>query len=92
MVFTNPIMIIFVNMTTNWPSMNLMDVGRYKNVDATNLRGGYWKSSIVIAQILDHKDGHYVRPNRVALKYPDFKKNVDPSVHVRMLNFVLKKM
>jgi hypothetical protein len=26
----------------------------------------------------------------VALKYPNFKKNVDPNVHVRMFNFVIK--
>ncbi len=41
MVLTNLIMIIHVNMTTNQPPMNSMDVGRYKNVDATNRRGGY---------------------------------------------------
>jgi hypothetical protein len=26
----------------------------------------------------------------VALKYPDFKKDVDPNVHVRMFNSVVK--
>ncbi len=35
-------------------------------------------------------NGHYVRPNIVALKYLDFKKNVDPNVHVRMFNCVVK--
>ncbi len=28
--------------------------------------------------------------NRVILKYPDFKKNVDVDVHVRMFNFAVK--
>jgi hypothetical protein len=27
----------------------------------------------------------------VALKYPDFKKDVDPDAHVKVLNFVVKK-
>jgi hypothetical protein len=26
----------------------------------------------------------------IALKYPDFKKDVDPNAHVRMFNFVIK--
>ncbi len=26
----------------------------------------------------------------VALKYPDFKKNANPNVHVRVFNFVVK--
>jgi hypothetical protein len=40
-MFTNPIMIIHVNETTNQTLMSLMDVGRYKNADVTNLKGGY---------------------------------------------------
>jgi plasmid replication initiation protein len=31
-----------------------------------------------------------VRPNKVALKYPDLKKDVDLDVHVRMFNFIVK--
>jgi hypothetical protein len=31
----------------------------------------------VVGRGFNHIDGHYVRLNRVALKYPDFKKNVD---------------
>ncbi len=40
--------------------------------------------------ILDHKDGHYVRPNMVAFKYPDFKKDVDPNVPVKVFNSLVK--
>jgi hypothetical protein len=54
--------------------MSSMVIRRYKNVDAANLKGGYRKPSIVTTQIPNHKDGHYVRPNRVAFKYLDFKK------------------
>ncbi len=28
--------------------------------------------------------------NKVAFKYPDFKKDVDPNVHVKMFNFAIK--
>jgi hypothetical protein len=42
------------------------------------------------APILDHKNGHYVRPNRVAFKYLDFKKDVDPDAHVKMFNSLVK--
>jgi hypothetical protein len=31
-----------------------------------------------------------MRPIKVAFKYHDFKKNVDPDVHVRMFNFTMK--
>ncbi len=41
MVFTNLIMTTHVNKTTYRPLMNSMAVGRYKNVDVANLRGGY---------------------------------------------------
>jgi hypothetical protein len=41
MVFTNPITTIHVNRTTYRPLMSSMIVGRYKNVDAMHLRGGY---------------------------------------------------
>ncbi len=55
-----------------------------------NPRGGYRKLSIIIIPILDHRDGHYVRPNKVAFKYPDFKKDDDLDVHVKVFNFVVK--
>jgi hypothetical protein len=32
-----------------------------------------------------------ITTHNVALKYLDFKKNVDPYVHVRMFNFVMKE-
>ncbi len=31
-----------------------------------------------------------MRPNRAALKYLDFKKNVDPNAHVKMFNYAMK--
>jgi hypothetical protein len=43
-----------------------------------------WKSRLF------NRNGHSIRPNRVALKFPNFKKNVDPDAHVRVLNFVVK--
>jgi hypothetical protein len=70
--------------------MSSMVVGGYKNIDAMNLRGGYRKPSIVITQIPNHRVGHYVRPNKLAFKYPNFKKDDDPNVHVRVFNFVVK--
>ncbi len=53
-------------------------------------RGGYRKPIIVTTPILNHRDGHYVRPNKVVLKYLDFKKDVDPDAHVKMFNFAVK--
>jgi hypothetical protein len=44
----------------------------------------------VITQIPNHRDGHYVRLNKLAFKYPNFKKDDNPNVHVRMFNFVVK--
>ncbi len=89
MVFTNPIMTIHVNRIANRPSMNSMAIGGYKNVDVANPRGGYQKPSVVTTPILDHKYGYYVGPNRVAFKYPKFKKDIDLDIHVRMLNFAI---
>jgi hypothetical protein len=63
---------------------------RYKSANAADLRGGYQKPFVVTAQICDHRDGHYVRPNKVAFKYPNFKKDVDLDVHVRMFNSIVK--
>ncbi len=86
MVFTNPIMNIHVNRTMDRPLMHSMATGRYKSANMTNPRGGYQELSTITTPIFYHKDGHYVRPNRVALKYPSFKKDV----HVKMFNFVIK--
>ncbi len=77
MVFTNPIMNTHVNRIVDRPLMSSMAIGGYKTSNATNPREGYRKPCAVIALILDHIDGHYVRPNMVARKYLDFKKNVD---------------
>jgi hypothetical protein len=74
MVFTNPIMTIFVNRITDRPSMSSMVNGGYKSENVVNLKGGYQKPFIVTALIFYHRDGHYVRPNRITFKYPDFKK------------------
>jgi len=41
MVFTNPILITHVNMTTYQPSMSSMAVKGYRSVDAMNSKGGY---------------------------------------------------
>jgi hypothetical protein len=30
------------------------------------------------------------RPNKVALKYPNFKKDVDLNAHVRIFNYIVK--
>jgi len=78
-----------VNMTTNGPPMNSMVTKRYISVDATNLKGG-WEPSIVTIPIIDYKNGYYVKPNMVALKYPNFKKDVDPDAHVKVFNFAKK--
>jgi hypothetical protein len=52
--------------------MNLMAVGGCRSEDALYLKGGYREPIVVTTPILDHKNGHYVRPNKVVLKYPDF--------------------
>jgi hypothetical protein len=70
--------------------MNSMAVGGYINADATNPRRGHWEPFVIIASIPYHKYGHYVRSNRVALKYLDFKKDVDPNVHVIVFNSIVK--
>jgi len=70
--------------------MSLMAVGGYKNVDPTNIRGGYQKPSVVIAQIPNHRYSHYVKPNKVVFKYPNFKKDDDPNAHVRVFNSIVK--
>jgi hypothetical protein len=51
MMFTNPIMTIYVNMIVDRPSMNSIDVGGYKNTYAKNPRGGYREPYVVIVEI-----------------------------------------
>ncbi len=90
MVFTNPIMTTHVNRIIDRPLMNSMVIGKYKNANATNPRNGYQEPSTITISILDHRYGHFVMPNKVALKYLDFKKDVDPNAHVKVFNFVVK--
>ncbi len=90
MVFTNSIMTTHVNKTIDRPLMSSMAIRRYRSAHVVNLRGGYREPSIVIAQILDHNDGQYVRSNKVAFKYPNFKKDVDLDVHVKVFNSIVK--
>ncbi len=52
--------------------------------------GGYRKLIAIIAAILDHKYGHYLRSNKVVLKHHDFKKNADMDTHVKVFNYVIK--
>jgi hypothetical protein len=70
--------------------MNSMVPKRYTNVNVMNSKGRYQEPFAVTTLILDHKYGHYVRPNMVALKYPNFKKDVNLDAHVRVFNFVVK--
>jgi hypothetical protein len=62
----------------------------YKSTDVENQKGGYQEPSVVTIEILNHNNGHFVRPNRVVLKYFDFKKDVDPNVHVKVFNSIVK--
>jgi hypothetical protein len=66
-----------------------MVVRRCRSADAIHLKGGYWEPIAITTPILDHKNGHDVKPNRIALKYPDFKEDVDLDVHVRVFNSVI---
>jgi hypothetical protein len=90
MVFTNLIMTIHVNKIINRLLMNSMVVGEYKSINIENPTGGYREPSIITIGIPNHRNDHSIRPNMVALKYLDFKKNVDPNAHVRVFNFEVK--
>ncbi len=67
-----------------------MVVRRYRNTYVENPIGGYGKPSIGTTKIPNHKNGHSIRPNKVALKYPNFKKHVNLDAHVRVFNYVIK--
>jgi hypothetical protein len=54
--------------------MSLMHVRRYISADVMHPKGGYQESIVVTTPILDHRYSHYVKPNKVVFKYPDFKK------------------
>jgi hypothetical protein len=62
----------------------------YKIANVMNMRGGYQKLFIVTTPIFYHRYGHYVRPNRVAFMYSDFKKDGDPYACGKMFNFVVQ--
>ncbi len=68
-----------------------MATGGCKSADVVHSKGGYEEPIAIIALILDHKNGHYVKLNRVAFKYPNFKKDVDPDAHVKMFNSIVKE-
>jgi len=53
-----------------------MAVGGYRSVDAVNPRGGYQEPFVVITQTPNYKYGHFVRPNRLVIKYPKLKKRL----------------
>jgi len=82
MVFTNSIMITHVNKITNQPSMSLMATKGYKNANAMNSKGGYREPFTIIVTFFDHRNGHYVRPNKVAFNYRNFKKDVYPKCSI----------
>jgi hypothetical protein len=63
-----------------------MATRRCKSTNVVHPRGKYWEPIIVTAPILHHKDGHYVKPNMVTLKYPDFKKDVDVMLECSILH------
>jgi hypothetical protein len=90
MVFTNSIMITLVNRIVDRPSTSSMATKGNRSVDAMNSKGRYRKPFVVTTPILDHRGGHYVRPNRVAFKYFNFKKDDNPDAHVVVFNFVVK--
>jgi hypothetical protein len=79
-----------VNRTLDQPPMNSMATRGYKNANVTNLKGGYQEPYVVTTQFFNHRYGHCIRLNKVALKYPNFKKDVDPDVHVSVFNSIVK--
>jgi len=90
MVFTNPIMITLVNRIADRPSMSSMATKGNRSADGMNSKGRYRKPFVVTTPIFDHRNGHYVRPNRVAFKYFNFKNDVNLDAHVVVFNFVVK--
>ncbi len=83
-------MIIHVNMTTYQPLMSSMATRRYEITSARNLGGGYGEPFVVAIGIINNRNGHSVGPNMVALKYLDFKKDVDLDAHVRVFYIIMK--
>jgi hypothetical protein len=44
----------------------------------------------MIQVIPNHRNPHFVRPNKVAFKCLHFKKDVDLDVHVKIFNSIMK--
>ncbi len=63
---------------------------KVQNANAANPKGGYREPFVVTTLVFYHKNGHYVKPNTVTLKYPDFKKDVDPNARVKVFKYVIK--
>jgi hypothetical protein len=61
-----------------------------KSTDVANSKGEYQEPIAIMTLLFDHRDGHYVRPNMVAIKYLNFKKNIDLNAHVRVFNPAIK--
>jgi hypothetical protein len=66
--------------------MSLIVVGGYKNIDAEDPKGRHQEPFVITQGISNHRSGHFVRPNVVALNYLDFKKDVDTNAHVIVFN------
>jgi hypothetical protein len=67
-----------------------MVVKGYRSVNVANPRGGYQEPFVITAQIFDHRDGHFFRPNMVAFKCLDLFLNDDLDADVKVFNFVVK--
>ncbi len=89
MVFTNIIMTTHVHKTTDKPPMNLIATRKYRNINVESLKRGYWGPFVITQGIPNHRNGHFVESNKVAFKYLDFKKDVDPTAHVKMFNYTI---
>jgi hypothetical protein len=61
--------------------MNSIAARRHKNTNVKSPRGGYWEPYVEIIEIPNNRNGHSIRPNMVALKYSNFKKDVDLKNH-----------
>jgi len=90
MVFTNPIMTTHVSKIANQPPMSSIAIGGYRSIDVGNPKGRYQNAFVVTIRIFNHRNGHSMRLNKVALKYLNFKKDVDPNVQVKMFNSIVK--
>jgi hypothetical protein len=62
--------------------MSSMAAKGYKNANVMNSKGGYQEPFVVTVSNFYHKNGHYVRRNKVALNYLNFKKDVHPKFSI----------